>query len=244
MPTHYFGPLPENDSNFDQLLIWLGQQTIAFDKIIAGSLQVDTDIESSNWNGASPANLATIDAATSAGFYIDSSVGAAQFTGDMFIGGPGGDYLFLDATNWGTTTGIKWFRNSLEVARLFASDTNFFIQNVKSGGGDIELRAKVGDTAYGTVISGGLEISGGFIATLRGTEVVPAYHFGGGSDNDTGMFSPGANEVSLSAGATERLSVLNQSDSIKIHVDGALQLITAGATDSGGSGFKLLRVPN
>ncbi len=42
----FFGPLPEDDSNFDQLLIWLGQQTISFQKIITGALQVGQDISS------------------------------------------------------------------------------------------------------------------------------------------------------------------------------------------------------
>ena len=45
------------------------------------------DIESGNWDGTSPANLATIDAGATVGFYLDSSTGAAQFMGDIFLGG-------------------------------------------------------------------------------------------------------------------------------------------------------------
>lgn len=45
------------------------------------------DIESANWDGASPANLATMDASASAGFYLDSSAGAAQFNGNVWIDG-------------------------------------------------------------------------------------------------------------------------------------------------------------
>jgi len=269
------------------------------------------DLESGNWDGASPADLEFgIDTAATEGYYLDSSVGTAQFTGDMFIGGPGGDYLFLDASEFSTITGIKWFRNSIEVARIFASDTNFFIQSIVSGGGDIELRPKVGDTSYGVEISGGLEISAGFIATLRGSATVPAYHFGGASDNDTGMFSPGANQVSLVAGGSTQLTVstttidildtldLNDfdidnvneihvdpgtagspgynfegdentgmyrigadrlgfsgggqlgfevaegSDPVDIRTDSQMKNVTAGISNSGGSGFRLLRVPN
>ena len=45
------------------------------------------DIISGNWDGADPANLATADGTATAGFYLDSSVGSAQFMGDMFVGG-------------------------------------------------------------------------------------------------------------------------------------------------------------
>ena len=45
------------------------------------------DIESGNWDGTSPANLATVDGGASAGFYLDSSVGSAQFEGNIFLGG-------------------------------------------------------------------------------------------------------------------------------------------------------------
>jgi hypothetical protein len=45
------------------------------------------DIESGNWDGTSPANLATVDAGATVGFYLDSSVGSAQFEGDIFLGG-------------------------------------------------------------------------------------------------------------------------------------------------------------
>jgi hypothetical protein len=45
------------------------------------------DIESGNWDGTSPANLATVDTGATAGFYLDSSVGAAQFEGDIWLRG-------------------------------------------------------------------------------------------------------------------------------------------------------------
>ena len=46
MPDEYFNPLPEGDFNFnfDRLRIWLKQQTISFQKIITGSLQVGQTI--------------------------------------------------------------------------------------------------------------------------------------------------------------------------------------------------------
>ncbi len=275
------------------------------------SLTLRGDLSSTNWDGTDPANLATIDSGATDGFYLDSSVGAAQYTGDMFIGGPGGDYLFLDATNWGSTTGIKWFRNSTEVGRIYATDATFNIQNVLADGGTIELGVKVGDTSYGTIINGGLEVATGFISTARGSATVPAYHFGSGGDNNTGMFSPAADQVSLVAGAQEQLRVSTaeveflvraefngtdiqgvrevsggdgsdgsptynfdsdqntgmyrigaddlgfsaggqlglsidepSSDAVSIRVNSSMERIDTGNSDSGGSGFRVLRVPN
>lgn len=66
----------------------LGDLAITGDLTLdGGSIQVG-DIESSNWGGASPANLTSRDTSgTPAGYYLDSSVGSAQFEGDIFVGG-------------------------------------------------------------------------------------------------------------------------------------------------------------
>ena len=40
-----------------------------------------------NWDGTDPANLATVDGGATTGYYLDSSVGSAQFMGDIFLGG-------------------------------------------------------------------------------------------------------------------------------------------------------------
>ncbi len=66
------------------------------------------DIESGNWDGASPANLATFDATATVGFYLDSSVGAGQFSGNLFVGGKiiatdGTESIEIDPTGWGST---------------------------------------------------------------------------------------------------------------------------------------------
>ena len=45
------------------------------------------DIESGNWDGASPANLVTGDLTATAGFYLDSSVGAMQLEGSLWVSG-------------------------------------------------------------------------------------------------------------------------------------------------------------
>lgn len=51
------------------------------------NVQIGGDVYSGNWDGAIPANLASMDATATAGYYLDASVGSAQFMGDLFLGG-------------------------------------------------------------------------------------------------------------------------------------------------------------
>ena len=105
MPDGHFGPLPESDGNYpvrsgrfidvevygnlNAVSGTLGDLEITGSVTIGagGSLQVG-DVESDNWGGASPANLTARDTSgTPAGYYLDASVGSAQFEGDLFVGG-------------------------------------------------------------------------------------------------------------------------------------------------------------
>lgn len=123
MTSEFFGPLPPSDFNRDDMVRWLNQQVVSFQKIITGSLQADNILSSSNyvagtsgwmidgdgdaefnsivirddffsvnWDGTEPANLASPDTGATVGFYLDSSAGAAQFMGDVYVGG---DFLVL-----------------------------------------------------------------------------------------------------------------------------------------------------
>jgi len=51
------------------------------------SVTIFGDLISGNWDGTNPANLATKDGGATAGYYLDSSVGAAQFMGDLWVDG-------------------------------------------------------------------------------------------------------------------------------------------------------------
>ncbi len=109
---------------------FFGLLTIGANAVVLG------DIYSSVWDGTIPADLSSgLDTGATAGYYLDSSAGALQLVGDLVVGGPQGDYLLLDASDWATTTGIKWFRNSGEVARVFATDSVFHLQNKVTDGG-------------------------------------------------------------------------------------------------------------
>lgn len=67
------------------------------------------DIVSANWNGANPTDVPDVTA--TAGFYLDSSLGAAQFEGDLFIGGDTvitGGLTVSGAVNFSVTGLLKW----------------------------------------------------------------------------------------------------------------------------------------
>lgn len=63
-----------------------------------------------------------------------------------------------------------------------------------------------------------------------------------GNDLDTGLFLPAGNELGFAAGGSESLRIENTQ--IRVKVGGSLKVVTEGAADSGGVGFKVLIVPN
>lgn len=62
--------------------------------------------------------------------------------------------------------------------------------------------------------------------------------------NDYIALDRGANDLLAILGGATRLKVSALNDAISIMVNNALKQITEGAADSGGTGYKLLRVPN
>ena len=74
-----------------------------------------------------------------------------------------------------------------------------------------------------------------------GSVGVPSLAFA--ADPDTGIYRQNPNVFGLVAGGVERVRILNNNIQIAIGA-GALKTVTEGVADSGGVGFKLLRVPN
>jgi hypothetical protein len=62
--------------------------------------------------------------------------------------------------------------------------------------------------------------------------------------NDFIGYNRSANDLFASIGGSNRFQVSAANDAVRIMVNNALKQITEGAADSGGTGFKLLRVPN
>jgi len=185
-------------------------------------LVVRGDIESGNWDGASPANLATVDTGATAGFYLDSSVGALQLEGNLFLNGDltvdnaaGDRSLQLSPTAAGATQlGIAW-------------------RTEVGGGGSISASIYTSDAAEPDLrieASSDLELWGanftrmGFNGTwpmqtttnvgdgsndqaliLNGTAAIPSFAFA--SDLDTGFFHSSTNRIGLSTAGVERIQI-------------------------------------
>ncbi len=190
------------------------------------------DLVSSNWDGADPADLSTgIDSAATAGFYLDSSAGIAQFTEDVFIGISTDNYIhFRTIANigyirWAGTLGSPtvdsywagWLAgtppsvsgNLLGTAYEFAGfapgkvhlrafeDRDGYV-SIGSLNGQIDI----GD--YDATHAGAAMIIGTFSLTA-GTAAAPSLFFG--VDDDTGLWTPAADEVAVTTGGTTRITI-------------------------------------
>lgn len=179
------------------------------------SVIVRGDIESGNWNGASPANLSSVpDAAATAGFYLDSSAGAAQFEGNIWVGGN----LIMDGSGVFRTGPTTAARVSIPaggsaIQFLAPSASTFVVQRstAPSGGDGLVVGLTAGsqiefDDVGGVYVPDPIINSGG-LSTIDGT-AVPAYAFL--RSESTGLYRTTTNTMALRCGGSNVFSV-NQS---------------------------------
>jgi hypothetical protein len=179
----------------DDLIGWAifgdGSATFGSDVTVGG------DVVSGNWNGALPVALSSFDTAATVGFALDSSEGAAQFMGDVFVGGE-----------------IQFKRGSTA-----AITTN---HNPQSGDLWIEYRANaagaiIGLTAdaFGELVAAQMEVTAnGFDVTAGqfligtpggGSPSVPGLAFG--LDTNTGIYRHSTDVIGFAAGGGESLRI-------------------------------------
>lgn len=90
--------------------------------------------------------------------------------------------------------------------------------------------------------------TGGQLQMSDGSAAAPQYSFI--NDTDTGIYRNASNELTISIGATDTFRILpaNSANDIRMqvydHTAGTLKQVSRGATDSGGTGFRVLRIPN
>ena len=171
------------------------------------------DIESGNWDGSSPANLATVDAGASVGFYLDSSVGSAQFEGDIFVGGGiqmqdgGATQNHISWPDLGGATnsllGITANQGvSLELGRTDGTGGTPFIDF--HTGDDVDFNVRL-------IVTGAAGEGAGTLAVEAfqvlydddGTEADPTITFNG--DDDTGMYRNAADQLAFTCGNSREL---------------------------------------
>lgn len=101
-----------------------------------------------------------------------------------------------------------------------------------------------------TLLSGSLIIntSGEVIRAQDGTAASPSYQFV--NDTDTGFYRPAGNSVAVATSGRQsaRFQTNNGANETDFHLydvsAGTVVAVTRGAADSGGAGFRLLRIPN
>jgi hypothetical protein len=145
---------------------------------------------------------------------------------------------FLQAGHWRTRDGIELRAGTGDDLRLFHDGTNSTIRN---------------DTGNLSILSGATEVirftqSNPRVVAHVGAVGTPSFSFIG--DENTGMYRVGADQLGLVAGGAvgaqvDLTSTAGNTRLLIYDVDNAtLERVTVGAADSGGTGFKVLRIPN
>jgi hypothetical protein len=169
--------------------------------ILGAATIISADLYSSNWDGTTPANLATVDTGATTGYYLDHSVGSAQFEGSLFVGGD----IILDkdgTTNtWisleGASDLIKWSKTGATVSTIqgaFADrgvdyDTNFILlwataENAFTSGATLKMESSTDATTntdaftFSDIFGGGVTDKHDSIVRIDGGANVDLMRFG------------------------------------------------------------------
>jgi hypothetical protein len=232
MTQEYFAPLDDiafgvgKAFDYDKFKLWIERQQLNFSK----SLTLGGDLISVNWNGASPLDLSSEDTVASAGFALDSSEGAAQFEGNLFIAGD--SYLTgnLRVTEGEISVDNENNDRSIEMSPSAAGATYLGIawKTAAQGGGSINNSIRSSDAAPSDlVIEAGTDlllwadtVNIGFNGTyplivnnsvallLAGSASAPTLAFQG--DTNTGLYRHAADWLGFTAGGTVRAIINSQ----------------------------------
>jgi len=174
------------------------------------------------------------------GFAIDSE---QILTVKSLADGTGGidtKQILLATTDFGTTAAPS--------IAFGDGDTGFYES------ADDTLQVVTSGSAFAKFASSRLSNSGSIGRTsvyfANPANVTPNYSFH--SDENTGMYWAAADNISFAAGGIETVRIEDPADLAATETgmwlydadNGTLQQVTVGADDSGGSGFKLLRIAN
>lgn len=259
MPTDYFPPLDNGAAplGFDELLIWLGQQTISFQKIITGSLQVGQTLGSSNfvagssgWQFDGAGNLEANDATFRGTIFATAGeIGNLTIAGILTLGAGGqfrtassGNHISI-STGEGqesimfipTNTGSGGFAGAIKVSQDVISLLSPYTTSVTNQASII----MDGSVAAGPkiLITGTVTVAGNILSS--GPSNLRGFHAQAGSastathtfdgDTDTGSYSPGSNQYGITTGGTQRIQVDNNETTIKniLNLGGDSSLIIA-----------------
>ncbi len=191
---------------------FFGTLTIGANAVVLG------DIYSSAWNGTIPADLSSLDAGATAGYYLDSSVGSLQLEGDLFLQGD----LNVGGNITMTSGGV--FRTAASGARIEMAEG--FVDRLKffsGAAGEVANAQIIAGTNPSLDITGPTSTGGGAPANIslsangadpghillvgqqlssNGTAALPTYTFNG--DPDTGFYRISADILGLATNGVVR----------------------------------------
>ena len=131
--------------------------------------------------------------------------------------------------------GLRIGEGTSKYMELGFTELNFYI----SGSKEWSINSS------GTLVGSNNEIDGVTkIGVGDGSAAAPSVYFLSDGGDDTGFYRVSANRIGVTAGGAQRFEVAGSSDAVSLMVNGSMKAVTEGATDSGGSGYKVLRVPN
>lgn len=188
------------------------------------------DLYSANWDGTLPLSLATRDTGATVGFGLDSSAGAVQFMGPVWLGGTldvRGATTLLTTLTMGTGGLIRTASsgNRVEIGTTVATTAviDLFDDYDADGGGLGKAngltvfqagatnagQARPAITLYGPNAQVGVTntiVLSHQAKGANGTVSLPGWSFD--SDPDTGIYLEAANTMSLGAGGARGLSIV------------------------------------
>lgn len=236
MPVTYMPPLPQQKAfgiegfDWDKFKLWIQGEQWSFKKAIT----IQGDIVSANWDGAEPLDLSSVDTTATAGFALDASEGAAQFEGEMFLGGnltlEGGEIrtsssgervqiqdvpprVLLGTTGGDQTTVAVGSVSTVDVDMTVATTETLFLigRNAES----TEARVSVADVAgeYMTVQEEDAFNTVTDLFTVKkdaalfrdGSASAPGLAFL--SDTNTGIYRGGENQLDIATGGSTRVRI-------------------------------------
>jgi hypothetical protein len=185
----------------------------------------------------------------SVSFISDADSGFYWNAADKFSASVGGATLMEWSVGGVTMVSQNFFFQNGSAAApsiTFNSDPNLGIY--RDGADSLGISTAGAERVV--ISDGGLKISSSDLFVRDGTAGGPSIRFT--DDTDTGLFRTGADVISITCGGVEALRVEDSADlgaaetSLFVYDnDGAtLSQVTVGADDSGGAGYKVLRIPN
>jgi hypothetical protein len=181
-----------------------------------------------NWDGTIPADLSAVDSGATTGYYLDSSEGALQAMGDMWLGGDmtligsgqiatavsGGDRVTLDSSGLkavladGSVVGIV---KPLDPGIIFRGSDDVHASGIQitdtSGANSIIIKQRTGAGSSASAIFIGnqtINIPNFPLVIADGSAGAPSLGFW--ADPDTGIYRIGADNLGISVGGSLRLA--------------------------------------